>query len=82
MSFISKSENRYLKNHLHSNANLPILVKLNTRKYMLKYNTRERILVRNVRKLIDMMTNPTLVTLLTDKEYKMVMKIKDELKKI
>jgi len=49
---------------------------------MLKYNTRERILVRNVRKLIDMMTNPTLVTLLTDKEYKMVMKIKDELKKI
>lgn len=82
MSFTSKLENQFLKNHLHLNASSPILVRLNTRKYMLKYNTRERILVRNIRKLIDMMTNPTLITLLTDKEYKMVMKIKGELKKI
>lgn len=49
---------------------------------MLKYNTRERVLVRNIRKLLDMMTHPSLYTLLTEKENKMLNKIKQELKRI
>jgi hypothetical protein len=49
---------------------------------MKKYTDRERKLVRNVRKLLDMLTDPSLYTLLTEREYKMVNKIKQEIKAI
>lgn len=48
----------------------------------MKYNIREKSLVKNVRKLIDMMTHPSLYTLLTEKEHNMIIKIKEEIKKI
>jgi len=47
-----------------------------------KYNDRERNLLKNARKLIDMLTHPTLQRLLTDKEYRMVGKIREEIKNL
>jgi len=67
---------------LHLKLNAHIIEKSNTKNNKMKYNPREKALVKNVRKLLDMMTHPTLITFLTSKEYKMVQKIKQDLKQI
>ena len=47
---------------------------------MKKYTKREQMLVRNVRKLVDMFTHPSMYTLLTERENRMLHKIIKEIK--